>query len=98
MDKMKPGAVGLAFFAVASVLLLVFSPLFSPDLALIPPGPVSLPRFTVLYYLPRIILSVVISAVAVSIIFTESFSKQDKYWCYGIFGAVLASWVFWLRR
>jgi hypothetical protein len=44
----------------------------------------------VLYYLPRITLSGVISAAAISIIFTEKYSKQDKYWAYGIFGAVLA--------
>jgi hypothetical protein len=91
---MKPGAIGLALFAVGSVALLVYSPLFCPDLALVPPGPVNLPRFTVLYYLP---LSGVISAAAMSIIFTEKYSKQDKYWAYGMFGAVLASWVFWLR-
>jgi hypothetical protein len=94
---MKPGAIGLALFAVGSVAPLVYSPLFSPDLALVPPGPVNLPRFTVLYYLPRIILSGVILAAASSIIFTEKYSKQDKYWAYGMFGAVLASWIFWLR-
>jgi hypothetical protein len=90
--KNETRGIGLALFAVGSA-----APLFSPDLALVPPGPVNLPRFTVLYYLPRIILSGVISAAAISIIFTEIYSKQDKYWAYGMFGAVLALWVFWLR-
>jgi hypothetical protein len=93
---MKAGTYGLILFAVGSVLLLVFSPLYSPDLALVPPGPVS-PTFTLLYYVPRIVLSGVLLSASVLIIFTEDFSKQDKYWAYGMIGAVLVTWGFWLR-
>jgi hypothetical protein len=94
---MKQGAVGLALFAIGSLVLLVYSPLFSPDLAGLPPGPINLPRYTLLYYLPRVAISVVISGVAVFIVFTDVYSKQDKYWAYGLIGAVLTSWVFWTR-
>jgi hypothetical protein len=94
---MKAGTYGLILFAVGSVLLLIFSPLFSPDLALVPPGPVNSPRFTLLYYVPRIVLSGVLLSASVLLIFTENFSKQDKYWAYGMVGAVVGSWGFWLR-
>jgi hypothetical protein len=94
---MKPGTIGLALFAFGSLALLIFSPLFSPDLALVPPGPINLPRFTLLYYLPRIILSGILLAAAVFVIFTENYSKQDKYWAYGMIGTVAGSWGFWLR-
>jgi len=94
---MKPGYYGLGLFAVGSVLLLILSPLYSPDLALVPPGPVNSPRFTLLYYVPRVVLSGVLLAASIMIIFTEIFSKRDRYWAYGLIGALLGSWGFWLR-
>lgn len=94
---MKPGLVGLILFVVGGLGLLLFSPLFSPDLALVPPGPINLPRFTLLYYLPRALLSSFLLIGAVFIIFTESFSKQDKYWAYGSLGSIVLSWAVWLR-
>jgi hypothetical protein len=93
---MKTGMYGLVLFAVGSVLLLILSPLYSPDLALVPPGPVNSPRFTLLYYVPRLVLSTILLASSIVIIFTENFSKHDKYWAYGLVGAVLGSWGFWL--
>jgi hypothetical protein len=86
----------LALFTLGSLALLIYSPLFSPDLALVPPGPANVPSFTAFYYLPRIILSGILLASAVFLIFTETSSKQDTYWAYGMLGAILASWVFWL--
>jgi hypothetical protein len=94
---MKAGDYGLVLFAVGSAILLVFSPLYSPDLALVPPQPVNSPRFTLLYYVPRVVLSGVLLAASIVIIFTENFSKRDRYWAYGLVGAVLGSWGFWLR-
>ncbi|HUI20547.1 MAG TPA: hypothetical protein VLZ74_05830 [Methylocella sp.] len=94
---MKPGVIGSALFVLGSVALLIFSPLFSPDLALMPPGPVNLPRFTLLYYVPRLVLSGILLAAAVLVIFTEACSKPDKYWAAGMIGAVLISWGAWLR-
>ena len=94
---MRPGAAGLALFALGSLALLIYSPLFSPDLALVPPGPVNVPSFTVFYYLPRIVLSGILLVSAVFLIFTETSCQKDTYWAYGMLGAILASWVFWLR-
>lgn len=94
---MKPGLAGAVLFAVGGLLLLVLSPLYSPDLAFVPPGPVTLRRFTILYYVPRIMLSAILLGASVLIIFTENFSKYDKYWAYGTMGAVLGSWGIWLR-
>ena len=54
---MKAGDYGLVLFAVGSAILLVFSPLYSPDLALVPPQPVNSPRFTSFYYVPRVAIS-----------------------------------------
>ena len=94
---MKAGDYGLVLFAVGSAILLVFSPLYSPDLALVPPQPVNSPRFTSFYYVPRVAISVVLLSESVLMIFTEYFSEKDKYWAYGMIGAVLGTWGFWLR-
>ena len=94
---MKPGFIGLALFVLGGLGLITLSPLFSPDLALVPPGPINLPRFTLLYYLPRVMLSAVLTAAAVVVIFTDKFSNYDRYWAYGTIATILISWGFWLR-
>ncbi|HTV32871.1 MAG TPA: hypothetical protein VME69_07175 [Methylocella sp.] len=94
---MKPGIVGLAFFVIGLLLLITFSPLYSPDLAIVPPGPVNLPRFAWLYYLPRVMLTIVLLWISFFILSTEM-SRPDKFWASGVIVAVLGSWVFWLQH
>ena len=93
---MKPGTIGLVLFALGSLALLVFSPLYSPDLAVMPPGPVNSRGFTIAYYAPRIVLSAILISASVIVVFTDSISKLDKYFAYGVIAAVLGSWRFWL--
>jgi len=93
---MKPGVIGLVLIFVGSVLLVVFSPLYSPDLALVPPGPVNSHRFALLYYVPRIVLSSILCGISVLVIFTDSIAKVDKYLAYAMIVAVIGSWRFWL--
>ncbi|HUB64606.1 MAG TPA: hypothetical protein VL996_09210 [Methylocella sp.] len=94
---MKPGVIGLTLFVLGSAALIVFSPLYSPDLELVPPGPITLPRFALFYYIPRLILSAILVISASYIIFTEDYSKPDKYWASGTIGALVVSWAIWLK-
>jgi len=94
---MQPGIMGLTFFIVGLLLLITFSPLYSPDLAIVPPGPSNLMRFTWLCYAPRVMLTITLLLIALFIISSES-SRPDKFWASGVVVGVLGSWVFWLQH